>query len=171
MIIFIAGAHAVGKSYLCNNFTLNHDVTHSSASDLIAKGKIENWGIDKKTDDAVQNQKILIAQLSNFKESKSDILLDGHFVLVSSESKFIELNHSVFHEMGIGGIILLETDEITIENRFKDRGANLSFSPKELMSLERKNALVVAKEMGIPLIILNSPPKEYFSEIVESILA
>ncbi|SET28183.1 ATP-binding protein [Kosakonia radicincitans] len=171
MILFIAGAHAVGKSYLCNNFIENHNIIHSSASDLIAKGRSENWGIDKKTYNAAENQKILIEQLSNFQGAEQDILLDGHFVLVSNESNFIEINHSVFHEMEISGIILVESEESTIIERFRDRGANLSFSPQELMKLERKNALAVAKEMRIPLIILKSPSKEDFSEIVDSILA
>lgn len=170
MILFIAGAHAVGKSYLCSNFLINHDVEYHSASSLIAKGKAENWGIDKKTSDAELNQKILIKQLASFKENKEDLLLDGHFVLVSNESKFIQLNHSIFHEMGINGIVLVETDEEKIIRRFTERAANLSFSPKELMALERKNALAVAKRLNIPLVILNSPSIECFNDIIESIL-
>ncbi|CAM4108421.1 hypothetical protein BZK40_21110 [Citrobacter portucalensis] len=171
MILFIAGAHAVGKSYLCGKFVENHNIAHHSASSLIAKGRTENWGIDKKTDDAEENQKILIEQLTNFKKTEQDLLLDGHFVLLSKENKFIELNHSIFHDMEIDGIILVESDEDTILKRFIERKANISFSPKEIMALERKNAIAVAKELKIPLVILNSPSKECFSEIVESILS
>ncbi|HDH7803676.1 ATP-binding protein [Klebsiella michiganensis] len=171
MILFIAGAHAVGKSYLCKKFLENHNVDHHSASSLIAKGRVENWGIDKKTGNAEENQKILIEQLASFKHNKQDLLLDGHFVLVSKENQFIELDHSVFHEMGINGIILVESDETTIIKRFKEREANLSFSPRELMTLERKNAIAVTKELNIPLVILNTPSKECFSDVIESILS
>ena len=73
--------------------------------------------------------------------------------------------------MGINAVILVESDETTIIKRFKEREANLSFSPRELMTLERKNAIAVTKELNIPLVILNAPSKECFSDVIESILS
>lgn len=173
MLIFIAGAHAVGKSYLCDGFLKSKTISgipvkHKSASQLIKEGKAQSWGLDKKTKDVDENQDILLLQLEKIKDNKENLLLDGHFVLLSEGGDFNQISHDVFKSMGIDCVVLIETTDEEIRKRFKERGANLEYDPTELMKLEKNNAKAFCEEMGVRFISLMSPSLDEFSDIINS---
>lgn len=169
MIIFIAGAHGVGKSTLCSNFILTNDFIHRSASQLISQGKTQDWDNQKKTDTADDNQLILIRELNKIKKDNVNLLLDGHFVLIDSKSQFIELKKDVFKDMELDGVILIECDDELIEERFEMREAKLHYEPENLRVLERKNAEEICEQLSIPLKILFQPSIEAFESAVNEI--
>ncbi|MEQ9997956.1 AAA family ATPase [Pectobacterium versatile] len=173
MLIFIAGAHAVGKSYLCDNFLKNKSVNdipvkHKSASQLIKEGKEQSWDIDKKTKDVGKNQEILLLQLEKIKNNKENLLLDGHFILLSENGCFNKISYDVFKSMGIDCVVLIETTDGEIRKRFKERGANLEYDPTELMNLEKNSAKDFCEEMGVKFISLMSPSIGEFSDIINA---
>jgi adenylate kinase len=167
MIYFIAGAHAVGKSTICNFYANQHDFIHKSASTLISEAKGEGFNLDKKTSTAEENQQLLISKLSEIRESDSNLLLDGHFVLVGNQGELIALKQEVFRDMKLDGVVLIECDDVKIEERFRDRGALLHYSPAALRDAERKNAIEICEALSIPLVILNEPSNKDFSEALK----
>ncbi|EXU75997.1 ATP-binding protein [Erwinia mallotivora] len=169
MIFFIAGAHAVGKSTICGLYAKENNFIHKSASALISEAKGHNFNPDKKTSTAEENQNFLISKLSEISESDSNLLLDGHFVLVGSQGELIELKKDVFKKMKLDGVILIECEDIKIEERFKKRGATLHYSAAELREKERKNAVEICEALSIPLLILNEPTNEDFSVALKEI--
>ncbi|MFP3243097.1 MAG: AAA family ATPase [Paraburkholderia sp.] len=93
---FVAGIHAVGKSYLCGRAAASGWV-HSSASTLI-KQELggANWTGAKLVDDPDRNQKALIAAVQRINADGQRLLLDGHFVLRDASDKFVFLGADVF---------------------------------------------------------------------------
>ncbi|EAB8046236.1 AAA family ATPase [Salmonella enterica subsp. enterica serovar Tees] len=168
MIIFIAGAHAVGKSTLCNAYIADNDCIHRNASQLISEGKIQNWGVDKKTESPIDNQIVLLQQLEKIRTLGADLLLDGHFVLINSKGEYIELSEDVFAEMKLDGVVLIECEDSKIEERFKLRGAELNYSPEKLRSFENMNAQKICSSLKIPLSILKEPSIGEFKAVIET---
>ena len=169
MIFFIAGAHAVGKSTICDFYAKEQGFIHKSASALISEAKGHDFNLDKKTSTPEENQKFLISRLSEIRESDSNLLLDGHFVLVGSQGELIELKEEVFKDMKLDGVVLIECDDVKIEERFRNRGASLHYSPAELREAERRNAVKICEALSIPIIILNEPTNEDFSAALKNI--
>ncbi len=170
MIFFIAGAHAVGKSTICGVYAKENAFIHKSASALISEEKGHDFNLDKKTLTPEENQTFLISKLSEISESGSDLLLDGHFVLVGNQGELIELKIEVFKDMKLDGVILIECEDEKIEERFKNRGAPLHYSPSELRKAERKNAIEICETLSIPFLILNEPTNEDFSDALKKII-
>ncbi|EBX3039698.1 AAA family ATPase [Salmonella enterica subsp. enterica serovar Virchow] len=171
MIFFIAGAHAVGKSTLCNAYVADNDCIHRSASQLISEGKAQNWGGDKKTASLIDNQIILLQQLDKIRNLNVDLLLDGHFVLIDKQNKLIDLSEEVFSEMKLNAVILIECDDSKIEDRFKSRGAELTYSPEKLRSFENANAQKICTSLNIPLCILKEPSADEFKLSIQKFKA
>ncbi|EDU3846311.1 AAA family ATPase [Salmonella enterica subsp. enterica serovar Essen] len=171
MLIFIAGAHAVGKSTLCNAVISKENFIHKSASELIAEGKKQNWGIDKQTITPEDNQLVLLEQLAKYKQMEESLLLDGHFVLIDKNKNFIALQEDIFNKMNLDGVILIECDDHVIEQRFSSRGAILKYSPTELRLLERNNAERICKSLDIPLVVLFNPTIDEFKHALKYIKA
>lgn len=170
MIIFIAGAHAVGKSYLCKNNIKANKLLHKSCSQIIQETKEKSWNDDKLVHDIEKNQIILLTELEKIRSSEHNLLLDGHFVLVSNEGNYTPIEHHIFEKMAIDAILLIETEAEIISERFKHRGAKLTFIPNKLMEEERKNAKLIAIKLNIPIKILTSPTQEEFDITVERLI-
>lgn len=169
MIIFIAGAHAVGKSYLCEKFIEKHKFTHKSASQLIAEGKKMSWGKDKLTGSPLDNQIVLINQLEKIRDKNENLLLDGHFVLIDSAGDYIELPEEVFDKMQLDRVILIEAEDDIIPKRFAERGAKLTYQPNILRQKELEHATNVCNSLGIRIIKLSTPTHEEFEKAVNEI--
>ncbi len=157
MIIFIAGVHAVGKSFLCKHYELTHEIMHKSASEIIKEYKKETWGVNKKATDLDDNQRVLIEAVNSINDSGGSLLLDGHFVLINSLNEFVRLSPEIFFEMGVNGIILIENSEDVIRKRFNARGASIEFDMEKFIFEERNAAEKVSEMYKIKLIKLFSP--------------
>ncbi|KQT42612.1 MULTISPECIES: ATP-binding protein [unclassified Methylophilus] len=173
MIIFVAGIHGVGKSYLCKAYSENEheNAIHSSASQLIKQQlKVENWGADKYVSDIDRNQTALLEALKRFQGNEL-LLLDGHFVLLKSANEFECVPENIFVQAKFSACILIETDLPTVTERLMNRdGISAEVDLDLFFSKERARAEYICKKIEIPLIKLNSPSQKDFNEAVNNLL-
>lgn len=170
MIIFVAGIHGVGKSYLCKAYSENENAIHSSASQLIKQQlKIENWGVNKYVSEIERNQMALLEALEGFKGNEL-LLLDGHFVLLKSANEFQDIPEDVFLKANFSGCLLIETDLATVTERLMNRdGISSEVDLEQFILKERARAEYICNKTGIPLIRLNSPSQTDFNEAVKTL--
>ncbi len=169
MICFVAGIHAVGKSYLCSKYASESECLYRSASELIREYKGSSWGIDKKVTNLVDNQKILIHALSKIKSEGRDLLLDGHFVLIDESEGFTKIDEDVFREMALDRIILIENTPEVIKDRFSARGVHeITFDVTTFSKLEHEHAYHIAETLKIPITLLHAPSYEMFFNAISS---
>lgn len=168
MTVFVAGVHGVGKSYLCQQYALEHGVLHESASGLIQQELSQaQWSADKKVHNVDANQQALRSAVNRINDQGQSLLLDGHFVLISSGSKLICLDSSVFDGLSLTGVILIEAAPELISSRLVERDSQKSaVDIRTFMDAENAQAQAVCRSLGIPLKILSSPTYEEFSSVV-----
>lgn len=171
MTVFVAGVHGVGKSYLCEKYAQVCDVLHESASSLIRKEKSQlNWSADKKVADVDDNQIALVSAVRRISEQGRALLLDGHFVLIDPNSEFIRLPSSVFKDLAITGVVLIEGSPEAISSRLQNRDSTQSaVDIAKFVEAEREQAKLVCKEISASLHILHAPSEESFTETVSSL--
>ncbi len=169
MKYFIAGVHAVGKTFLCKGYALEHQCIHKSASDLIKEYKAQSWHDEKFTSDIDNNQEILIKALGKFNDIDSPmLLLDGHFVLLDEKGDFKSIDSSVFVRMKIDGIVLIENEISVIEKRINERGvSHIKYDIGDFILSERQHAESISNELGIKIIKLHNPSYDDFSSAIE----
>jgi adenylate kinase len=127
MTVFVAGIHGVGKSFFCQQYASVFSVMHESASGLISKERAQaGWSADKKVSHIDDNQIALRAAVQRIIKAGQTLLLDGHFVLINGKSEFIELESSVFRDIGITGVVLLEADADVVASRLASRDSSRS---------------------------------------------
>lgn len=173
MVAFISGVHGVGKTYLCEKYVeLKKDVIHKSSSALIKQAKNgANWSLDKRVDDAGANQIALTQEVNKITSLGNKLILDGHTVLLDKKGEFIYLSASVFSQLGIKLIVLIEAPIEKIVQRIKDRDATKNITDIErFMLAERRQSETVSNELAIPLKILCEPSVQEFSEVIDEIL-
>lgn len=170
MLIFVAGVHGVGKGYLCENYVGSNRAVHKSASQLIKEyGNVE-LTLDKLTADIDRNQLILMAAIDDLKGKKEDILLDGHFSLVTKAGSVEKIGIEIFKGLKLDGVILVKNDLELIKQRLIMRdNKEPIYEINELMSAEQNHARAVCKELGIPLKELLAPTIDDFVMAVEEI--
>lgn len=164
MVIFLAGVHGVGKTFLGEPTAKELGMNYASASSLIKKGLKNNqsWQEDKRTKNIDNNQKILINAVSDLVGSNQvSLLLDGHFVLRNEKGVLTDLPITVFQKLNLSSVILFEAPSNIILERLTDRGAPQPIEQiEELAKAERAHAERVCKSLNIPLLILKMPKKE-----------
>ncbi|BEM66961.1 ATP-binding protein [Serratia marcescens] len=163
MLVFIAGVHGVGKGYLCSQATDELNFLHKSASGLIKEFGNIQLDTNKLTDNIDKNQLVLLAALRELKKTGQNILLDGHFSLISKEGTITPIGVEVFSDMSLDHIILISEPETVIRERIYSRdGIDVKYNIEDLLNSEKEHAKKVASYLGIGLIELNSPSKEAF---------
>lgn len=168
MTVFVAGVHGVGKSFLCQQYANDFSVTYESASGLIRKERAQvDWNTDKRVGNIDGNQIALRAAVQRIITAGQSLLLDGHFVLINDKSEFVELESSVFQDIGITGVVILEADAEVIASRLAARDSSRSAVDIGLfLDRERAQAQYVCQELSVPLHILNQPDLSEFSKVV-----
>lgn len=172
MTIFIAGIHGTGKTYLCQSYASNNEITHKSSSDIIRGEKLNtNWSKDKRTESLDENQIALRDGVKKIIATGSKLLLDGHFTLINSRAEITPLHHETFRNLGISAVILIEANEGTISKRIQERDSERpAVNIKDFTNTERDHAKHVCKLLSLPLKILHEPTKEEFFEAVNEII-
>lgn len=171
MVAFVSGIHGVGKTYLCEKYVASRDdVIHESSSALIRKAKNSvNWSTEKRVIDVNDNQIALTQEVKKITSLGKKLILDGHTVLLGAEGQYVHISPSVFSELGITAIILIESDTETILQRLRDRDATKNIADLEkFMSAERMQAKLVADSLSIPLEILVGPTTSEFTTVIDN---
>jgi adenylate kinase len=163
--IFIAGIHGVGKSYLASKVAMRLGYIHASASTLIREEKrSDNWSTDKRVRNVDENQVALINAVKKINSRNQRLLIDGHFVLLNSSGEFEPLNHSVFSQLSLSGVILIETYPSEVARRIeaRDNVKNDLLFLEEFMQIERAQAFRICEKLNIGIELLEAPTIEQF---------
>lgn len=160
-MIFIAGVHGVGKSYICNQ--LKKDFTIYSASGLIEQyGKIQYYSY-KKVYNIGNNQSYLVNAVKQKEKHGEKFILDGHFCLFNANNEVEKISLNIFEQLLIEGIILVWDKEgiiwERIQNREKKTNLLTVYEIAELQEQEIEYAQIVAKELNVPLVHVNASDK------------
>lgn len=167
MVIFVAGVHGVGKTYLCQQFVSRYpDFVHASASQLIKEQMaIPNWGVDKLVADVDKNQVALVDAVRRRTDAGEKLILDGHFALRNQQREIVPLKAEVYAGIQVTGFILLEAPTDLILSRINGRDGRDAdaHETEELALAGRKNAAFVSDQLRTPLRILTTPDIDTFS--------
>lgn len=170
MVIFIAGIHGVGKTFLCQSLAAETGLRHASASQIIREERSsQSWGTDKLVADISGNQRALAVGVQRILQSEPTLILDGHFVLKTSTG-LEDVSLDTFESLGLSAIILIETDAQVVAQRLAQRDLNTSAGDlKEFMHSERMAAFKASLVLGIPFFLLHTPSSEAFADCANSI--
>lgn len=159
MLIFIAGVHGVGKTFLGEPVAKSLGLNFASASSLIRRHVGgENWDKNKVTSGVDRNQEILVKAVDSVRALSKILVLDGHFVLRDPNGGLVRLAVDVFERLRIDAIVLMEAPVDVVLERVRMRGALLAEGDcKELADAESQHAECVAAHLGVPLVKLKQP--------------
>jgi adenylate kinase len=152
-IIFVGGAHGVGKGYFCRRVAPLIDADHVAASDLIRNRKA--MGPAKAIPGIDANQNILIEELCRYRTSKPFVILDGHFCLYNASMKLEILPIDLYRALRVSFLVLLIcTPAVIVERLFlRDRNnSGLSLDDiGQLQKAEIEHARKVALSLNVPI--------------------
>ena len=170
--IFIAGAYGTGKSTLCSKLTQKTNIPSFSAGDLISDINGEMYGANKAVVDKNNNQILLARRVRELNAQNSNILLAGHFCIFNATNQVELLPESVFFELNIMQIILLEASSNQIFEHLKKRdGKDYSQSTiDELVLQERLQAEKISVKLKCPLSIYRMTFSDADVEIIGEIV-
>ncbi|WP_419793870.1 ATP-binding protein [Pseudomonas palleroniana] len=171
MVVFVAGVHGVGKTYLCERFATHSGIRHSSASALIKEErKSANWESNKLVSDIDSNQFALTAAVKRVTADSKKLLLDGHFVLKKSDGSLAAVHEDTFKELNLSAVLLIEVDPETVRQRLLSRDSNASAGDvADFLLAERERAVCVSEQLRLPLTILHKPSQQEFDNHLNNI--
>ncbi|MEZ7196873.1 ATP-binding protein [Pseudodesulfovibrio karagichevae] len=155
-IFFIGGIHGVGKTTLCELIADFFDIPTFSASAII-KAHTNNNFLDKIAHEPESNQSILIKGLGRLRADHQDLILDGHFTIISGNGIY-PISVNSFINMDLSALFLLTDTAERILKRRLTRDSNLCISLSEVenhLKAERRHAEAVSKVLGLPLHLLD----------------
>lgn len=148
-IIFIGGIHGVGKSTLCKRVSQNLGLETYSSGEIIKRGEdLTNKDVYR----IESNQNILLEGLKIILRQRDTILLDGHFVLITSDGKISKISLNTFRDISPVAIIMLEDEPSRIADRLFRRDMK-QYSPSILSHLQDEEITYsdeVSKVLKIP---------------------
>ena len=153
--IFIAGSYGVGKSTICDALSQHLEMPHFSAGDLISRVNGETYGVTKAVSKKSENQDILATEIQRIHQISPNILLAGHFCIFDKSNHVEPLPDSIYSNLNIDCILLLEANpERIISNLgYRDKKIYTLDEISELIEAENKHARSVAKALSCPLLI------------------
>ena len=138
-IIFVAGTYGVGKSTLCAKLSKLMKIPDFSAGDIISAVNGENYGANKVVTDKNANQNILAIQVKQLLKTTPNIILAGHFCIFDSNGNVDYLPNSVFYDLEIKKILLLEAPISQIVKNLSRRDRK-EYSEKQIQLLQKAEA-------------------------------
>ena len=154
-VIFVAGVHAVGKTTLCKQAEQAKGIAHFSASGLIREEKasaIPEQGKAVSEVDAPQRH-LIRAVRRILPKHGGNILLDGHFSLLTATGKIETIDVNVFHALGVERVVVLHDEPGAIAARWSQRdGSVVDLDMIDAhQKVELHHARHVARALAIPL--------------------
>ena len=151
--IFVAGSYGVGKSTLCDALSMVLGIPAYSAGDLISNINGEQYGANKAVKNKEKNQKTLAVEVKKKLEQYPIILLAGHFCIFNELNQVEKLPYSVFWEIALEQILLLEANPeriiYNLNSRNKKQYEHIQI--ERLLKEERKAAEDISKQYGCSL--------------------
>ena len=134
--IFVAGTYGVGKSTLCNKLSTALKIPDFSAGDLISAVNGETYGANKAVRDKDANQNILASQVKQLLRSTPSIILAGYFCIFDINGNVDTLPSSVFYDLEIETILLLEASSSQIIKNLSVRDKK-EYSESQILLLQK----------------------------------
>lgn len=153
--ILLAGIYGVGKSTLAQKLSLATQIPFYSAGDLISSQNGEQYGANKYVANKEMNQDILVGCVSDLLKIQSRIILAGHFCIINDSYQIDPLPNSVFDQLQIERIILLESAPLVIQSHLSSRD-NKVYSNHligSMLEAEHSSAQEVAQRLSIPFLV------------------
>ena len=171
MVVFVAGVHGVGKTYLCERFAAHSGIRHSSASALIKEErKSANWESNKLVSDIDSNQIALTAAVKRITADSKKLLLDGHFVLKNANGELAAIHADTFKDLNLSAVLLIESDAETVRQRLLSRDSNaMAGDIADFLRTERERAISFSELLVVPLMILQNPSQQEFDDNLNNI--
>ena len=153
--IFVAGIYGVGKSTLCNKLSTALKIPNFSAGDLISMVNGETYGANKVVRDKNSNQNILALQVKHLLKATPRIILAGHFCIFDVNGNVDPLPSSVFYDLKIETILLLEASISRIIRNLsvRDKKENSENQILRLQEAESENAHEIAASIDCKLYV------------------
>jgi len=152
-IIFVAGIHGVGKTYLCQRLKKSMVVDHFSASQLISEFKSEkSSSTDKNVKNINNNQGLLLKAIEKYIQPTRPTLLDGHCCLLNSDHGVERIPIETFIGIEPCSVIVLY-DEISSVVEKISRRDGVSYDAKLLSCFqdeEIKYDREIAERLRVP---------------------
>lgn len=152
-IAFIGGIHGVGKSTICQHICNELNLEYLSASVLIKWKDLNEDDKNKKVKNILDTQNRLILGLTNIVQTGRYYLLDGHYCLLNSDNKIVNVPLATFERIDPFSLNIILGDISEIKKRLEKRD-NRFFSYAILDRLQNKeltHAKYLSKILGIPL--------------------
>jgi len=151
--IFVAGIYGVGKSTLCDTLSKELKIPAYSAGDLISSVNGEQYGANKAVTDKMSNQTILLLQVQKLLKVTPQILLAGHFCIFDKDNNVDYLPETIFSNLEIERILLLEAPVSTILKNLSLRDKK-EYTQQQILSLhnaEGERAREISHSLGCKL--------------------
>lgn len=155
--IFVAGAYGAGKSTLCEQLSRKLKIPAFSAGDLISAVNGEVYGANKVVSNKINNQDILSQEVSKKLTYYPKIILAGHFCIFDKDNHVEHLPESVYSNIAIERIILLEAEISKILSNLSTRDGRQYSTDQifDLLNAERNMSQTIANKIGCKLFIHN----------------
>lgn len=158
MTLFVAGVHAVGKTYLLQPVCEQLGYRHATASQLIREQRGQpNWTVSRQVDSVDENQWALVAAVDRLRAEGQTLVLDGHFVLRVGVNQHQAIDVDVFSKLQLQGVLLLEAPSDVVAGRLAQRGDD-TWAIDEIATFaeqEHAHAQAVCQHLGVPLVTLS----------------
>lgn len=160
MTILVAGAHAVGKTFLTKPAAERLGFRYATASQLIRDERGHaSWTETRQVTQIDENQVALAKAVARILDGGERLLLDGHLVLRVRPNEHQRLAGTVFRNLQCQRIIILTAPVDVLLNRLRARCDN-TWTAGELAAFseaEIQHGEAIAAELGIEVAILSSP--------------
>lgn len=164
-MVLVAGAHAVGKTYLAKPAAAQVGLRYATASQLIREERGHaTWTTTRQVTQIDENQVALVSAVARILDGGEQLLLDGHLVLRSSPNNHQRLAEPVFRGLRCRRIVILTAPIEVLLSRLKARGDE-TWTADEIAAFsetEVQHGKVVAANLGIPAVVLELPDADRF---------
>lgn len=172
MTLFVAGVHAVGKTYLLKQVCANEGYRHATASQLIKEQRgLANWTVSRQVDCVEENQRALVAAVERLNSRMQTLVLDGHFVLRVGVNRHQAIDVDTFAKLQVTGVLFLEAPPEVVAARLAQRGDE-TWGADELAAFaqhELTHAQAVCLHLDVPLVRLTMPTVEQASHALHGL--
>lgn len=173
-MFFLGGVHGVGKTSMCNGISEEFGLKVISASAII-RAERTNPSPDSRTavSNVGGNQGLLIRGVQRLvTDAPGNYLLDGHFALRTLTGKIEEIDASVFHSMGMKGLVCLVDDPEAIARRLaaRDSEDHDVDAIAQLQAAELASAESVSRTIGLGLKVVKAFDDRSFEACLRALL-
>lgn len=163
-MIFVGGIHGVGKSSFTSILANKLGFRVIIASDIIKR--FASTSLNKHVSNIENNQKIIIDYFLNKDQRLGNIILEGHFCLLSEDKKIVTISDNYFKSLSISKIIVMSASPVLIQKRLLKRDGifwDLNLI-SEMQNFELKHARYVSTALNIELVELDEEQRciEFF---------